>query len=524
MSIDPVQLEVIRNALTGIAEEMLAALLRTALSPNIRERRDCSTAIFDADGNMIVQSESIPVHLGAMPFSVRAAIEHFENFQPGDVVILNDPYQGGAHLPDITLVTPVFADGVFRAMVANRAHHADVGGIAPGSVSGNTSEIYQEGVRIPALKLWKAGELNSEAYELILANVRTPSERDGDLRAQYASNETARMRLLEFSERYDWQLLTEAMGELLDYSERRMRQQIAKMPPGRYRAVDYLDDDGRGHEQIPINVEVCVEDGQLVIDFSGTAEQVEGPLNAVYAVTCSASYYTIRCLTDPTIPPNEGCYRPITIKAPEGTIVNPSFPAPVVGGNLETSQRIVDTLIKALSEALPERAMAACQGTMNNITIGGINPRNNEPYTFYETLAGGFGARATKPGIDALHSHMTNTLNTPIELLETAFPVRVERYEIRENTGGRGKYRGGNGLRRDIRVLSPATCSLLTDRRINQPYGLHGGEPGAVGENYIIRDGVERQVEAKSTHKLLPDEIISIRTPGAGGVGKPDSN
>jgi N-methylhydantoinase B len=519
MAIDAIKLEVLKNSLTGIAEEMLAALLRTALSPNIRERRDCSTAIFDAKGRMVVQSESIPVHLGAMPYSVLAALSAFEVIDPGDVIILNDPFQGGAHLPDITLITPVFEGDVMRGIVANRAHHADVGGIAPGSVSGNTNEIYQEGIRIPPLKLWKKGKLNTETLELFLANVRTPVEREGDLRAQFASNETGRRRLIDLSQRYDWETLSQAMGELMDYSERRMRLEIEKLPNGCYSATEYLDDDGRGNELLPIAVNVTVSDDEVQVDFSGTAPQVTGPLNAVYAVCASATYYTIRCFTDPMIPPNEGCYRPIGITAPDGSIVNAKFPSPVVGGNLETSQRIVDTVIKALFRARPEKSMAASQGTMNNITFGGLDHRSGEPFTFYETLAGGFGARPDRDGIDALHSHMTNTLNTPIELLETAFPVRIERYEIREKTGGNGKYRGGNGLQRDIRVLTNMTFSLLADRRSTQPYGLDGGTAGAPGENTLIRDEREISIASKSTHQLEADDIISIKTPGAGGFG-----
>ena len=523
MAIDPIQLEVTRNALIGIAEEMLAALLRTSLSPNIRERRDCSTAIFDAQGRMVVQSESIPVHLGAMPFSVEAALAHFDSFEPGDVVVLNDPYEGGAHLPDITVITPIFDGNEMRSIVANRAHHADVGGIAPGSVSGNTNEIFQEGVRIPPIKLWRRGELNQEAYQLLMANVRTPIERDGDMRSQYASNETARIRLEALAERLGWEFILEAMNELLEYSERRMRAEIEQLEPGVYEASDLLDDDGRGNENLEIRVIVEIKHDEIEIDFAGTAPQVEGPLNAVFAVTASASYYTIRVLTDPSIPANQGCYRPIVVKAPEDSIVNPAFPAPVVGGNLETSTRIVDTLLKALAPAFPDRAIAACQGTMNNVTVGGIDPRNNQPFTFYETLAGGFGARSSKNGIDGLHSHMTNTLNTPIELLETAFPVRVERYEVREGTGGSGKFVGGCGLYRDIRVLSPATFTLLTERRVNAPYGLMGGLPGALGENVLVRDGQEEQLPAKCTLHLNANDLVSVRTPGGGGFGAPES-
>jgi N-methylhydantoinase B len=517
MRIDPVQLEVLRHALTGVAEEMLAALIRTALSPNIRERRDCSTALFDAQGRMIVQSESIPVHLGAMPFSVAAALQAIQTFQPGDVIALNDPYAGGAHLPDITLITPIFEKGELKAFAANRAHHADIGGMTPGSIAADATEIYQEGVRIPPIALWVRGHLNSEAFALILANVRTPKEREGDLRAQFAANETGRRRFLEILERYGQRTLAAAMEALLEYSESRIRTEITQIPQGIYTAEDYLDDDGRGQEVIPIRVTVAVRGDELTVDFTGSAPQVDGPLNAVYAVTASAVYYTVRCMTDPSIPANEGCYRPIEILAPEGTIVNARPPAAVVGGNLETSQRTVDVLIRALSQACPEKAVAACQGTMNNVTFGGIHPQTGEPFTFYETLAGGFGARPTQDGIDAIHSHMTNTLNTPIEVLETFYPVRVERYEIREGSGGSGRYRGGSGLRRDLRALARMTFSLLADRRKIPPYGLAGGKSAATGQDVLIRDGQETPLPSKGAIKLQAGDVVSIRTPGGGG-------
>ena len=520
MSLDPVQLEVLRHALTGVAEEMLAALIRTGLSPNIRERHDCSTALFDADGHMIVQSESIPVHLGAMPFSVAAAIDAVDSFEPGDVVALNDPFHGGAHLPDLTLVTPLFDDsGDLKALAANRAHHADVGGMCPGSVAGEATEIYQEGFRIPPIKLWHQGKLNDEALALLLANVRTPREREGDLRAQYAANETARTRLQALVERVSWPTLTAAMDQLNAYAERRMRTEIERLPDGTYAAQDVLDDDGHGHSDLTIRATLTIDGDDLTIDFAGTAAQAEGPLNAPFAVTASAVYYTIRCLTDPSIPPNHGCYRPIEITAPTGSLVNADPPAAVVGGNLETSQRIVDVLIRALAEAVPERAMAASQGTMNNFTFGGVNPDTNEPFTFYETIAGGVGASAHRDGPDGTHSHMTNTLNTPIEVMESSFPVRVERYEIRTDSGGYGRHRGGHGLRRDVRALVPLTVSLLADRRRSRPYGLNGGEPGRPGEDRQIRNGEEIPFPSKGSRRLGPGEVLSIRTPGGGGYG-----
>ncbi len=470
--IDPITLEVLKNAVIGAAEEMNAALIRTAYSPNIKERRDCSCDLFDAQGQMIAQAENIPVHLGAMPFSVKAALEQFKEFAPGDVIVLNDPFAGGAHLPDITFVTPIFIERELIGFAANRAHHADVGGMRPGSIAGDATEIYQEGLRIPPVKLWRAGQLDRDLWSMILANVRTPHEREGDLRAQYAANEIGRQRMIEITQRYTISAMRSFFEEILDYAERRMRAAIAQIKRGRYEAEDFLDDDGIRDQPVAVRVTVKVEPEKIAVDFTGSAPQVQGPLNAVFAVTASATYYTLRCLTDPEIPPNAGCYRPIEIRAPEGTIVNAKLPAAVDGGNLETSQRIVDVLLKALAPAVLEKAIAACQGTMNSVTLGGINPRTGEPFTFYETLAGGFGARADKNGIDAIHSHMTNTLNTPVEVLEVLYPVRVERYEIREGSGGAGKFRGGNGLIREIRALAPLSFSLLADRRKISPYGL----------------------------------------------------
>ncbi|MGQ9601957.1 MAG: hydantoinase B/oxoprolinase family protein [Candidatus Bipolaricaulia bacterium] len=522
--LDPVTREVLRNALVEVAEEMNANLIRTGYSPNIKERRDCSSALFDSQGRMVAQAESIPVHLGAMPFSVKAALEHFREFSPGDTIVLNDPFSGGVHLPDITFVTPIFYREELVAFAANRAHHADVGGKTPGSVAGDATEIYQEGLRIPPIKLWQAGEPDEDLMEMILANVRTPGERLGDLRAQKAANETGRRRFLELIERYGPELIASAIDEILDYSERRMRAEISALPGGAYGFEDYLDNDGISSERIKIKVLVKIEGSELTVDFSGSSPQVEGPVNAVYAVTASAVYYTVRALTDPDIPPNEGCSRPIRIIAPEGTVVNALPPAAVVGGNLETSQRIVDALIGALAQAIPEKAIGACQGTMNNLTLGGLDPRSGRPYTLYETIGGGFGARPTKDGLDGIHCHMTNTLNTPVEALEIAYPLRVERYELRPDSCGAGRWRGGLGIRRDIRVLGHrARASLLGERRITRPYGLLGGEAGGKGSDYIIidSDGKGQRVKGKGSITLEPGWIISVRTPGGGGYGSP---
>ena len=518
--IDAITLEVLRNAIAAISDEMNANLVRTSYSPNIKERRDCSSAVFDAFGRMVAQAESIPVHLGAMPYSVEAAIRSVSSFSPGDIVVLNDPYAGGAHLPDITFVAPVFIEDRLIAFVADRAHHADVGGKEPGSLAGDTVEIYQEGLRIPPIRLWEQGILKDDLLRLILANVRTPDERWGDLRAQQAACTTGIDRMSALCLRVGESMLTNAMSAVLDYSERRMRHQIGQLPQGEASFEDVLDDDGVSESTIPIRVCVRIRGDRIEVDFSGTSKQVRGPVNAVFAVTASATYFAIRAFTDPEIPPNSGCYRPIDITAPEGSIVNACLPAPVVGGNLETSQRIVDVVLGALGKLAPERSMAACQGSMNNLAIGGIDPRNGKLFTLYETMGGGFGARPTKDGIDGIHSHMTNTLNTPVEALETSYPLRVERYELRPGTGGEGQYRGGLGIRRDMTCLAEsARVSFLTDRRSTHPYGIEGGDPGALGKNVVTRNGEETALPSKGTVTLQYGDTISIQTPGGGGFG-----
>ncbi|MDY6818584.1 MAG: hydantoinase B/oxoprolinase family protein, partial [Halobacteriales archaeon] len=486
--VDSITLEVIRNACVAVAEEMNATLIRTSYSPNIKDRRDCSCALFDAEAEMISQAENIPVHLGAMPYSVEAAIDRFppETLDPGDAILVNDPFHGGAHLPDLTLVSPIFEGGELLGFAANRAHHADIGGGRAGSVAADSTEIYQEGLRIPPVKLFRADEQSDDVMSLVLANVRTPDERRGDLRAQHAANQTAINRFRELLERYGVDQLTETMAAIKDYSERRMRAEITDLPDGTYEFTDRLDDDGYGNTDLAIKVAVTVDDDELHVDFTGTAEQVRGAINAPFAVTASATYYAVRCVTDPDIPPNHGCYRPVEITAPEGTILNAQPPAAVVGGNLEVSQRTTDTILGAFGADVPERALGGCQGTMNNITFGGTDPRTDEPYAFYETLGGGFGGRQGKDGMDGVHVHMSNTLNTPVEVFETAYPLRIQRYEYRPDSGGAGRYRGGLGLRRDIEVIGhESTFSLLADRRRNQPYGVNGGESGASGEDYL---------------------------------------
>jgi N-methylhydantoinase B len=525
--IDSVTLEVTRNAAAAVCEEMNANLIRTGYSPNIKERRDCSCALFDADAEMIAQAENMPVHLGSMPFSVEAAVDRFsrESLHPGDAILLNDPFYGGAHLPDLTLVTPVYHEGELIAFTANRAHHADVGGSHAGSVSADSTEIYQEGLRIPPVKLFQQGDPNDAVFDMILSNVRTPDERRGDLRAQEAANETGRRRFNELADRYGTSKLGVALEEIKNYSERRMRAEIDTLPDGEYVFEDVLDDDGAGNADLPITVSLTIDGDEILVDFTGTADQTAGPVNAVFAVTASATYYAVRCVTDPEIPPNHGCYRPITITAPEGTIVNPDPPAAVVGGNLETSQRVTDVVLGAFAEVIPESVVAGSQGTMNNITFGGEDPRSGDPYAFYETQGGGFGGRAGKDGLDGVHVHMSNTMNTPAEVLETAYPLQVARYELREDSGGAGEFRGGLGIRRDITVRDhTATFSLLADRHTHHPYGLLGGTAGSSGSAVSISpNGDTKRLPQKSTHKLDPGTTVSIRTPGSGGYGDPSA-
>jgi len=521
---DPVTLEVFRNLFYSVAEEMGVTLCRTSFSPNIKERRDYSCAIFDGAGRMVAQGEHMPVHLGSMPLSVEAAIEHVDMGR-GDMVVLNDPFCGGTHLPDITLVQPVFAeDGDEPSFyVANRAHHADVGGITPGSMPLSRS-IFQEGIRIPPLHLVRSGEVVSEVMDLILANVRTPREREGDLTAQIASNRTGERRLLGLSRKYGIRMVGAYMSHLQDYAERMTREAILRIPDGRYRFEDGMDDDGLGSGHVPIVVEVSIDGDQARIDFDGTAPQVQGSINAIYAITLSAVMYCFRVIVPFAVPSNHGTLRPLRVVAPEGSVVNANPPAAVAGGNVETSQRIVDTVLGALAQAIPDVIPAASSGTMNNLTIGGVDPRTNEAFAYYETIAGGMGARPNADGISAIHTHMTNSLNTPIEALEHAYPFRVRRYEIRRGSGGDGRYRGGDGIRREIEMTTAAEITILSDRRLEGPYGLQGGEAGSPGRNILIRpsdDGPqEEELPGKTSVCVEAGTIFCVHTPGGGGHGE----
>ncbi|MFW6104586.1 MAG: hydantoinase B/oxoprolinase family protein [Candidatus Bipolaricaulota bacterium] len=523
-SVDPVSLEVLRNALAMVAEEMSANLVRTSYSPNIKERQDSSCALFDTSGSLVAQAENIPVHLGAMPRAVRAVLDEFKVDQlgPGDVIIHNDPYEGGVHLPDITMVSPVYdAEETLIGFVANRAHHADVGGAYSGSLSTESKSIFAEGLQIPPVKLVKEGKINDEILRFILINVRTPREREGDLRAQIAANYTGKKRLKEIVNEHGRQKILKVYSDIMKYSEKRMRKRIQQLPVGKYRATDCLDNDGVGNENLSIDVQLEVEENHVLVDFTGTCQQTDGPVNAPVAVTESAAYYSLRAVTDPSIPPNQGCYRPIIIKVPSGSLLNPTKPAPVVGGNLETSQRIVDVIFSALSEAEIPSIPANSNGSMNNLTFGS-GQGSSKGYTFYETIGGGLGGRPNQDGVDGIHCHMTNTRNTPAEVIEQNYPLRVERYALRQDSGGAGEYRGGLGLIREIRVLENGTeFSLLSDRRCHRPRGLNGGKSGAPGKDRLFIDGEKQSIPGKITMELDEGDLISIKTPGGGGYGSP---
>ena len=544
---DPIELEIFKNLYHSIAEEMGAALRRTAFSPNIKERRDYSCAVFDGAGEVVAMGDHMPVHLGSMPMSVRAAIEAGK-MEPGNVVMLNDPFRGGTHLPDITLVAPVYVgkgttgaslrrDRLVNARrggpdfyVASRAHHADVGGTFAGSM-GLCREIYQEGVRIPPVKLMRGGVMQRDLLEMLLNNVRTPEEREGDLGAQIAACHTGDARLRELCARYGLERASRATAELQDYSEELMRAFLRRVPVGKYQAEDFLDGDGISECPVKLAVAIRVErDAEnrrrdagrpvVAIDFTGSDPQVEGSVNAVTAITYSACFYVFRCLLAEDVPATAGLMRPIRVIAPQGTIVNARPPAAVAGGNVETSQRIVDVLLRALAQAIPDRIPAAASGTMNNLTIGGIDPRTGEPFAYYETIAGGMGARPGKAGVSGVHTHMTNSLNTPAEALEYAYPLRVRRYSLREGSGGQGELRGGDGIVREIEVLTDCEVTLLADRRARGPWGLTGGSDGAVGKAFVThRDGSLEQLPGKFSRRLAKSERITIETPGGGGWG-----
>ncbi|ACF13848.1 5-oxoprolinase (ATP-hydrolyzing) [Chloroherpeton thalassium ATCC 35110] len=520
MNINPILLEVFKNRISSISEEMGVTLTRTAYSSNIKERRDHSCAIFDRHGEMIAQAAHIPVHLGSMPLSVKFAIDAV-SFEPGDMVMLNDPYKGGTHLPDITLVAPVFF-GENREpsfYVANRAHHSDVGGMSSGSMP-LSSSIYQEGIIIPPTKLLCSGTLQRAVLDLILSNVRTPEEREGDFAAQIMANAIGVRRMRELIEKYGESEVARYAEALIQYSETITRKTIEAIPDGIYEFTDFMESDGLGATTIPICLTLEIHGNSAKLDFTQTANQVQGSINAVRSITLSAVLYVFRSLVSENIPTNSGCMRPLEVITRKGSLVDAAFPAAVAGGNVETSQRIVDVVLGALAQAVPDKIPAASQGTMNNVTIGGINPQTGKPFSYYETLGGGMGASAICDGESAVHSHMTNTMNTPIEALEYSYPFRVVRYEICKGTGGTGQKHGGDGLLREYEMLAPCEVTVLSERRTSAPYGLNGGNSGKSGENYLVRNGKKIEMPAKFQVRLQFGDRLVLQTPGGGGYGK----
>ncbi len=525
-TVDPVTLEIFRHLFASAAEEMGVTLRRTAYSPNIKERLDFSCAAFDAEGRLLAQADHIPAHLGAMPGSVEAVLARFGNWSDGDIVILNDPYAGGNHLPDITMVSPVFiAEAGERPtfFVASRAHHADVGGMSPGSMPLSV-ELIQEGIIIPPVKLYEGGRLNEPLLDIVCRNVRTPDERRGDLTAQMAAHRIGARRLQEIVSRYG---LAEAQAygaALIAYAERITRQTIAAIPDGVYSAADYLDDANGVGAPVRMAVTITVRGSDMTVDFTGTDPEMYGSLNAVPQIAQSAARYCVRALIQEDVPTNFGTFAPVTITCPVGSVLNPHYGRAVAGGNVETSQRTVDVVLAALAQALPDRIPAASQGTMNNLTMGGDDPFRKKSYAYYETMGGGMGASAHGDGLSGVHVHMSNTLNTPIEALEMMFPFRLTRYALRRDSGGAGRHRGGEGLVREVEFLAPATVTMLSERRRIAPYGAQGGAPGGIGRNTLRRaNGETIDLGGKFSRRLEAGDVLTIETPGGGGYGVPQA-
>jgi N-methylhydantoinase B len=523
MVVDLTTIEVIKGALIYAAEEMGIALKKSAYSPNIKERMDHSCALFNHKKELVAQAEHIPVHLGSMALGVQLGLKEFKReLEEGDMILLNDPYISGTHLPDLTLIAPIFYEDEIIAYAANKAHHTDIGGNAPGSLAANSSELYQEGLIIPPVKLVHAGIMDSDIVNLIRSNVRTPKTQMGDIRAQIAANNTGIKRINEIIIEHSLETLHKSMDVIMTFSEKKIRQAIMDMPNGFYRGIDYLESPSTEKYELKIIVSIEIKDDEIFFDYTGTSEQVELPLNAPLGVTVAGIYYTMISIIDPNIPVNDGCFRPICLKVPKGCLMNPYRPAPVAGGNVETSQRNVDVLMKAFSQIVPNKVPAAGQGTMNNVTIGGFHKDGN-PWTFYETIGGGSGGRPESDGVDGIHVNMTNTMNTPIESMEQYLPLKFNSYSLREDSGGPGKFRGGCGLIRSWTLTSTkATLSIMSERNKIRPWGLYGGKPGKLGKYTLIKKNGEIMVlPAKTTIEIYQDDTLIIETPGGGGYGNP---
>ena len=525
MSLDYTTTEVIKGVLTYAAEEMGIALKKSAYSPNIKERMDHSCALFNHRRELIAQAEHIPVHLGSMALAVKTGLDTFSGkLNEGDMILLNDPYISGTHLPDLTLIAPVYYNNQLIAYAANKAHHTDVGGNAPGSLAADVRELYQEGLIIPPVKFVKEGIMDRDLLNLIRSNVRTPEIKIGDMRAQIAANNTGVRRIVEIAKKYSVDTLHIAMDQVMDQSERIVRNAIMNMTDGSYSATDYMESILPDNGDVEIRVKITIEGHHITFDYTGTSPQVERPVNAPLGVTVAGIYYTLISLIDPSIPINDGCFRPITLNIPEGCMMNPRRPAPVAGGNVETSQRNVDVLLKAFSQICPDKVPAAGQGTMNNITVGGITD-DSLPWTFYETIGGGSGGRPGSDGVDGIHVNMTNTMNTPIEAIETYLPLEFEAYRLRSDSGGAGQYRGGCGIERIWTLTSSkATLSIMAERTKIPPWGLKGGKPGRTGEYILVRSNGEKvTLPSKVTIDISRGDKLIIRTPGGGGYGDPSN-
>jgi len=521
---DPVALEVIRNAIKSTAEEMGVTLTRTAYSTNIKDRKDLSCAVYSSDGELIAQAEHVPLHLGMMPSAVKAALEGVDTLEPGDSIMHNDPYLSGSHLPDVMVFTPVFNDGERVGIVGNLAHHVDVGGKAAGSTPPDATEIFQEGLRFPPVKIRKDGEIDQGVVDIFLNNLRTREVSKGDLSAQISSNLRGEQNIAELAEKYGNEELTSNMDMILDYSEARMHDSISEVDDGAGSFTDYIEGDGVLPEStdIPIQVEVEIDDDEIYVDFSGTSEQTEGPLNAVRPLTLSCVYFVTKAVIDPGLPTNDGAYRPINVHTPEGTVVNANFPAPTGIANAITSQRIVDALLGAFREIVPEQVMTASAGTMNGVTIGGEKPESGEFYSYVETYGGGQGAMHDLDGMDGVHTNMTNTRNAPVEVLENTYPFEIKQYGLVEDSAGAGRHRGGLGIVREIVIENDAQVTVGTDRKRHRPWGSYGGKD-AQGTTITLThpDGTTEDLGTKQTLEIEAGSTFLFETAGGGGWGDP---
>ncbi|MQL51774.1 hydantoinase B/oxoprolinase family protein [Desulfofundulus thermobenzoicus] len=539
-SLDPAGLEVLHHALASVAEEMGAVLTRTALSPNIKDRRDCSTAIYTAGGRLVAQAEHIPLHLGLMPTVVRAVLAEYPpgTLEPGDAVMINDPYISGSHLPDICLISPVFHGDTMLGLVANLAHHVDVGGAVPGSMSTVATEIFQEGIRIPPVKIRRRGKVNTELLKLLAHNLRTAREFYGDIQAQLSANDRGIARMLELAGRYGTPLLRRYMEELMAYTHRRLLSALEVIPRGTFSCEDFLEGDGLVEGPVNIRASITRHDRGLTVDFSGTHAQVRGPVNATRGVTLACVYFVVKSVLDPDLPSNDGLTRSLEVITPSGSLVNPIFPAPVAHANINTAQRIADVLLGAFARVAPERVTAAGTGSMSNFTVGGMDPATGKYYSYVETCGGGQGAKCDRDGLDGVHVHMTNTRNTPVEVIEQSYPLRVDRYGLARDSAGAGKQRGGLGLIREITVLrGEATVSVSTERTRIPPWGLCGGLPGQRAfagisppanrkpednrEGEKIGNTTPVSSPGKFTCRVSPGTRITLQTAGGGGFGPP---